>query len=170
MSIPFLITGLPRSRTAWLSAFFDCEHEGMAGHDCVDSMLGDLEGNGNCDSSLCLFTDGVLSAAAEGRCNLVVIQRPEAEVRASLRAVWKDDFNVTSDDILDELLPGYNQIKDSPHALLVPYSRLSDEGAMRTIWSFVRFGTLFPAARNYRMQAMKITQIFDVAISRVKAA
>lgn len=169
MSIPFLITGLPRSRTAWLSVFFNCVHEGMNGHPTVRSMLDSLEGGGNSDSSLCLFADQVLEEVARSECRLVVIHRSEAEVRASLRQVWGNRMGLTADEIIDKMLSGYETLRDSPLAYHVNFNDLSDLETMQSLWQFLYLSESFPMERNYRLQAMKITQIFDLAEARLIA-
>ncbi len=168
MSIPFLIAGLPRSRTAWLSVFFDCAHEGMAGCATVAEML-DRVGN-NSDSSLCLYADEVIAAVEADRCRLVVIQRSEAEARVSLRLCWGGQFGLTADQIIDGSLEGYEKLRNYSKALQIPFGELSSANVMRALYEFVRPGEVFPAERNYRLQALQITQDFRIAASRVKAA
>jgi len=52
---PFFVSGLPRSRTAWLSVFLDCHHEGMVGCDSLQEYKDKIKGSGDCLTTLSLI-------------------------------------------------------------------------------------------------------------------
>lgn len=56
----FLITGLPRSRTAWFAAFFTalgypCKHEMLRDCESEEDFLAQLQDYGNSDCGLCFY-------------------------------------------------------------------------------------------------------------------
>lgn len=168
MSTPTLITGLPRSRTAWLALFFDVPHEAMGGFDSVGQLLS--AGVSTSDSSLCLFADDAIQAAQLDLCGLVVVHRPEQEARESLRLCWHNRLGLTSEQIVNRLAPGYRKLCECKAAFHIDFKELSNEPKMRELWNYVYPGRLFPLERFLQMRAMRVTQIFDVALARLAAA
>lgn len=82
----FCITGLPRSRTAWFSAYFTacgykCAHEGMNGCESIVEYLDRMsmyEGNSDCG---CVFYPHQKT---------VIIERDAEEVKKSLSRLFDD--------------------------------------------------------------------------------
>ena len=101
----FCITGLPRSRTAWFSAYFTacgykCAHEGM--RDC-QSIIGynkkmlDYDGNSDCGIALYPTTE-----------KIVIIERDKDDVKKSLRKYFK---NIGIVDLLHDKLKRLNGLR-----------------------------------------------------------
>ena len=94
----FAITGLPRSRTAWFSAYFTasgflCAHEGMNGCKSIAEYQNKMEAfEGNSDSGIPLYP-------FEGK--TVIIERDKEEVKESLLRYFDD---VSTLDLLQERL------------------------------------------------------------------
>ena len=94
----FAITGLPRSRTAWFSAYFTscgflCAHEGMNGCASIAEYQNKMKAfEGNSDSGIPLYP-------FEGK--MVIIERDKEEVKKSLSRFFDDVHSV---DLLQERL------------------------------------------------------------------
>lgn len=89
MTSPVIIVGMPRTRTAWLSAFLSTPHRMFCHEPSVYwNGLGDLRRflshptSAACDSGLTLFWQDILALRPD--VTLIVIHRPEQAVFASL--------------------------------------------------------------------------------------
>lgn len=164
MGAPFLIFGLPRSRTAWLAAFLNgpgirCEHD-LLGR-C--KSFGDLgrylgrrsEGiSGNADSGMLFYIEQVLEAVpAETR--LVLVERAAEEVRES----WERLEAGVLEPILPQLADAIATLKGRADVLVIPFAELDDH--MRGLWDHVTCETLpFPEER------FELFQRFNIQLSR----
>ena len=81
----FLVTGLPRSRTAWLASFLRCPHEPLTYCATLDD-LGRIAGTGGCCDTVALLLWKRIRAKWPSA-RFVVVRRNPKEVRASLRAI-----------------------------------------------------------------------------------
>jgi hypothetical protein len=52
---PYFVIALPRSRTAWLSVFLDCYHEGFNNCNTFKEYKNKIKNSGDCSTSLLLF-------------------------------------------------------------------------------------------------------------------
>lgn len=125
----FYITGLPRSRTKWFSAFFMsddiyCHHEALNGchsdNDFEDRMSLPFSYVGNSDSSLLLKPELI-----DGPC--VVIERNPGDVIASAKRIFGDDEKI--DEVIFDL---YSRVKSVP-GLHIAYEDINDR--LDEIWS-----------------------------------
>ncbi len=129
----FVITGLPRSRTAWFAAYLThgdtfCHHEAIFHNKSMD-----LEGYANVGDSDSGYVLRPEWGPEQGNHRIVVIHRDIDEVRASLAAVGIFDARsllLDCDDKLDELKGfhvNFNHINDKLedicHYIKVPYDR-----------------------------------------------
>lgn len=172
MSHPFLISALPRSRTAWLSVFFTyypnfCLHEGLAKYGTVESLLRAANAApgpvGNSDSSLTLKADDVIFAAEHGLARVAVIDRPLEEVRPSLTKYYAGS-GIDQDKVLGVVVPGHERIRDSGHALVVKYDDLNKEETVRELFDHLLPGQQFPAHWYNHLRLLRVNQILDVAL------
>lgn len=170
---PFLISGLPRSRTAWLSILFThypsfCLHEGLSKFGDVGSMVKAFSMSGvpvgDSDSGLTLFPDAVLSAAAAGQVRLAVIDRDAADVYVSLNEFYKGS-PYSASDVMAKALPGHKAIMASPDALVVKFDDLSDETKVAELYQHLIPGLAFPAAWFHQLRLLQVNQILDLAIA-----
>lgn len=140
----FLITGLPRSRTAWLSALFSterviCWHEpinkfGSIG--AVKNMLDNLTGYqcvGISDSSVGIEADFYMSYFFEHR--IVIINRKEDEVLKSLIKFLGINQS-QSVKIIDTISEGLDRIRKVRSVLEINYEDLNDSVVVNNIWDY----------------------------------
>lgn len=115
---PFVITGLPRTRSAWLSAYFNVPHEGIR----KGLSLSDIEGTADCGYVLCPAW-----REAQPKHSLVIIERDPLEVIDSLQRLNAPTVMVSS---LAEMLESYYR-----DALVVQYTEL--DYRLPSICSFI---------------------------------
>ena len=136
----FVVTGLPRSRTAWLSAFLTgdgayCLHEGLLlGEVELIDWLNSSDMHGDSDSALPLVWDRILAGVASPP-RVVVVVRGREEVISSLGKYWKGiDFLAGKDPrpLIDQIEAKLAEL--SKTALVVEYDKLSDLGTLKKIW------------------------------------
>lgn len=129
------ITGLPRSRTAWLAAYFStgkafCYHEPMARISSLDQIAGlyDLpqyDHVGISDSGLGFFTKEIIERFAP---RTIIVERDPDAVRRSLQSIGiPDRFYVK---VLAEAL---GSVPESPLVLRVPFDALRDPQVMEQV-------------------------------------
>ena len=137
----FFITGLPRSRTAWLASFFTgnnsfCYHEllRISGgfEDGVKKLLNRKELYvGNSDSSLPIWMDKIDYILCDSP--IVIIERDVNEVANSLTNLFdRDDFT----NMLDTTLEGLEIIKNKYNYISIDYNKLSEQSCLKTVWDF----------------------------------
>ena len=137
----FFITGLPRSRTAWLSTFFTgdncfCYHEVLRVSNGFDDAIQKLLNRkemyvGNSDSSLPIWIDKIDHILKHSP--IVIIERDIDEVTNSLTNLF-GDYDYTG--ILDSTLEHIEIIKDRYNYISIDYNELSKQSCLETIWNF----------------------------------
>ena len=156
---PFLITGLPRSRTAWMSAFFCtgnifCLHEPM-------STLYDISEAGRLFTSDFHSHVGVSDTAAgfflpwimeNVNPPTVIIERDLADVEEDLRRVGIPVVN----DMQTVLLKKLNEYRHHPNVLWVGFDSLSDKRIMQKIWFHLVPGVPFDDERYEQLNDLNI--------------
>lgn len=128
MPAPFIVTGLPRSRTAWLAEFLGVPHEPSLRMDSLSDLKGILEGKGASDCMMAWLWRDILEINPETR--FVVVLRPISEVRASLEKLgvrFPDWFLPKMADVLGE-------ISAHPNTLALWFDELRLEPAIRCVW------------------------------------
>ena len=136
----FFITGLPRSRTAWLSSFFTgndffCYHEVLKisknFNGAIEKMLNRKETYvGNSDSSLSIWASEIDHMLQ--RSPIVIIERDIDEVTSSLTNLWGCDPT----RFLDLTLEHLEILKKRYNYISVDYNKLSDKLYLENIWDF----------------------------------
>jgi hypothetical protein len=137
---PFLVTGLPRSRTAWLANLLTtgttlCYHDAIRFGDPVELLMAPIDGvgaRGIADSALCCYHDAIFACWPDAP--LVIVRRPFEECVSSF--AWAARELVAESDarralvVLQRELAGLSK---RPH-LEVPYESLSHEAGCRRVW------------------------------------
>jgi hypothetical protein len=148
----FFVTGLPRSRTAWLAAFLStggvlCHHELMGHVHSVEEFIAEMERplRGNADHGLFLFPE---FARRWPKAPVVVIHRDIENVQASLLAMGIDQR-----DMLEENLEFINSL-DAMHVL---YDDIDDR--LREICRHVRVPYDAHRAQLFRRLNIQTTNI-----------
>lgn len=156
----YAILALPRSRTAWLSAWLTtetgkCWHEPIA--DC--SQLSDLDGlDGVSDTSALLAWNRIYKRWPDAK--YVIVKRDPHDVTVSLRKLGLD----TNVNRWSRVL---RRAADSLPALVIEFPDMDDR--LREIWEWVK-PEPFDAARAYAFSRMNITADPQALLSRVDPA
>lgn len=137
----FFITGLPRSRTAWLSTFFTgnnsfCYHEILRISDGLDDAIEKLLNRkemyvGNSDSSLPLWMDKIDHVLQHSP--IVIIERDVNEVNNSLINLFGD---VGWTESIDLILENLEIIKKRYNYISVDYNELDKQSCLELISDF----------------------------------
>ena len=162
MSRYFFITGLPRSRTAWLSCFFThgnvaCRHEALR-HDLsalglrktLDETPGEYAGDS--DSALPLMAAQIGRMFPEAP--VAVVRRSPTECRESLERVYgsEDLANLA----VDQTLRGLDVLSGCMKTREFDYARLPAD--LREMWEFLVPGEPFPEWRVNELLDLQIEQ------------
>lgn len=132
--IPFVLIGLPRSATAWLSVLLDAEH------DPFGRLLPEQIDRGICCTGAYLMPAWL----AEQRCPVAKIVRPSIECDASLRRIG-----------LPETTPAMRALFIDAPGRIWRFSDLQDEARVRRLWEFLRSDP-FDGRRYRRLRGMHI--------------
>ena len=125
------IFGLPRSRTAWFSAFMSQSgikfyHEAIDGCNTLAEYENKISGCGDCTTGLCLLgSTGITSNA-----KIVIIKKNKKELERCVS--WCDDsYDMNSKALVDEW---YSQLM-SFDGLVVNQSEIDDN--LKSIWEYL---------------------------------
>lgn len=162
----FFITGLPRSRTAWLANFLTydgnfCYHElCKSTSDPMEMkiMLHDPEykNMGNSDCVFPYYYKKLLPLLSDYK--IVIIERDPEEV---IRDMY--DLNIINEESESSIKQAYkllDGIKSDPNHITVPYEKLNDMNTMKAIWDFL-FGTKMDEMRWQEMDIQTIEVNWD---------
>ena len=158
----FFITGLPRSRTAWLSTFFTgnncfCYHEVIRVSDGFDDAIQKLLNRkemyvGNSDSSLPIWMDKIDHILH--RSPIVIIERNIDEVAHSLTKTFgKYDYTI----VLDLTLKGLETMKNRYNYISVDYNKLNEQVYLEMIWNFCTPNIPFDKDKFETLKAINIS-------------
>ena len=155
---PFLITGLPRSRTAWLSVFMSgagsiCYHEPIGGIREVSDIEAIYKSDyykfvGIADSGLGFFLDWILKNIQP---RTLIVERDPAEVIESLARLGLPRTNFT--ELLSDRLQPF---KEHPLVMWVPYEALNMKRVMQKIYWHLMPGQPFDEERYELLAKMHI--------------
>jgi hypothetical protein len=169
MASLFFITGLPRSRTAWLARFMSagtvaCIHDGImgcrSGQELVEKVS-KLPGTsvGDSDSGLSLFWPELVTTRAKW---LVVRRDPAESLRSFLAMEPYPGIGpippLAAAETIGRMSEGLDRIEDLFKPMVVKFEALDDEQTMRRIWHHLTddFNT-FPAWHWEEMRHMRVT-------------
>lgn len=163
---PFLITGLPRSRTAWMSVFCTtgdalCYHEPIAKLRDISELPALFQSEfykhvGISDSTLGFFLDWILSHIQP---RTLIIERDPQEVSASLLRLGLPDTNFV--EMLSEKLAAS---KAHPLVMWVPFDALNSKRVMQKIFWHLMPGAAFDEERYEQLSKMEIEVRLDDAV------
>lgn len=156
-SLRFFVTGLPRSRTAWLAKFFTtgdiyCMHEGLNLYPDMTSlgnaMSGDKRLYGNSDSALCLTDFQEVFKAPT-----LIIERDRGEVLASLDNVFGTKDNLSTRMIVIHLIDlMISKLRDLD-GLRIPFNEIDTR--LEEIWQHC-IGDGYDPVRGNAMSMLNI--------------
>jgi len=151
----FLITGLPRSRTAWLAVAAThgevvCHHEPKNNLPSWDAIFDTVWSGGGCvgisDHGLGFYLPEIIRRVAP---RTLIVERPIAEVKASLARLGERPTNLC--DLLLEALTYQH-----PLILRVRYSALANTAVVVACLRWLVPGAEIDAARIARLQGENI--------------
>lgn len=155
---PFFVTGMPRSRTAWLSAWLTTETTWCA-HDTPLNSFPPLIGQytGLAGPEVCVSFEDFSSSFPDAP--WLVIQRPDA--LTSFRAVLQQYLDV-DDNVLsgwwNERLKLLERVIQGPRTMTVTFEQLDTPEVARSIWEHLLPHKPFDAVRWHLMNNLKIVQ------------
>ena len=158
----FFITGLPRSRTAWLSTFFTgnnsfCYHEILRISDGLDDAIEKLLNRkemyvGNSDSSLPLWMDKIDHVLQHSP--IVIIERDANEVNNSLINLFGDVGWTKS---IDLILENLETIKKRYNYISVDYNELDKQSCLELVSDFCIPNTPFDKDKFETLKTINIS-------------
>ena len=167
---PFLVTGLPRSRTAWLSVFMSgagsiCYHEPIGGIREVSDIEEIYKSDyykfvGIADSGLGFFLDWILKNIQP---RTLIVERDPSEVIESLAKLGLPRTNFT--ELLNDRLQTF---KEHPLVMWVPYEALNMKRVMQKIYWHLMPGQPFDEARYELLAKMRIEADAEAHFAQAK--
>lgn len=146
---PFFITGLPRSRTAWMAEFMGAVHEPTADIKSIEDMRGVFERHsGVSDSGLGFWIEWILR---EIKPLTVIIERDIDDVEKSL-----DKLNIPKTNYCELLKDRLMYFRNHPLVMTVPFERLNDIRVMQKVWWHLKTGAPFDEGRFREMKDINI--------------
>ncbi|MDE2099791.1 MAG: hypothetical protein KGL39_21240 [Patescibacteria group bacterium] len=161
MSTPFFITGLPRTRSAWLANLFTTEHS-LCFHDpqeTVTELLARNEGMrvGVADSTLVFKAHALLDRYPDAP--WLFVDRKAEDCRRSLVKFTRETTRLMGRDI-DAVFQAHaaasSVVKAWRGTLVVPFRAL--DARMPEIWAHLLPGLEYQWARHRLLQDMKVEQ------------
>lgn len=170
--IPFFITGLPRSRTAWLANWLTTDHS-LVYHDVP--MPVDLRGEWKHIG----FSGPELAEEYECLSRLypsakwLVVLRPESEAKASFLKWSGDSLSVpeeTFDQLWHERVKRLARVVASPNARMVEFNRLDEASEARKVWEYLMPELEFDASRWRVLNEFNVQQSLQKGLKRWQLA
>ena len=164
----FFITGLPRSRTAWLANLFTyknsfCFHEisriGSDPYLMMQKMRSRREDHvGSADQMAPYYVDFMVDRTDNMR--LIVINRDKEEVKDSL-ASWIGERNTEINRRVDALDKKLKTMMDRHPHKLVNYEDLDDPEVIKSMWYYCLPSVTFDEDRYKMLQEFNVQLIRD---------
>ena len=169
----FLITGLPRTRTAWLANLFTannaiCFHEPSNDFRSLEEMKSYFDTLpyqyvGISDSSIPFYWDFFKKIPAQ---KMVIVNRDENEVLNSLLKFTNAGLPVCK-KMIEWGKSGLIKIKQEREFLEVDFDTLSNNNVVKRIWNYV-LPMQFDIIRCQILQRMVIQQDYQKAMDTIK--
>ena len=155
---PFLITGLPRSRTAWLSVLCStgqaiCYHEPIGGMRDISDIEALYKSEfykfvGISDSTLGFFLPWILKNVKP---RTVIIERDMKEVMQSLF-----EIGLPRSNLVELLMDRLREFKDHPLVMWVPFEALKTKRVVQKIFWHLMPNSAFDEMRYEQLEKMRI--------------
>lgn len=162
---PFLIFGLPRSMTAWLSCFLTCrhvfcQHEMMGKHSTAKEIARSIKSqpfrySGMADPAALMLWRELTQELPDA--TLIYVRRNPDDSRRALARV----ANVNPELLrsrYDALLRAGNEFREYAEPKLVDVHDLQQEHWLRRVWSWVAPETELPEAHLAKMLSLHVRQ------------
>lgn len=177
---PFFITGLPRSRTAWLANFFTwresfCHHDALRMGLSVEALREQLESVparyvGDSDSGLVMFAEQIVKEWPDAR--WLLVQRPVRECLESYQnyfprhpypsvPVLTGADAATVFDYMRRHCERLSGIVPSLNLAVMDADAMDDETSMRNMWQWILPTVPFPLGRWRMLTTMNVRIISE---------
>lgn len=175
----YFVTGLPRSRTAWIANLLTwgdsfCFHEALFDCGTMADFKKIMAGPrltryvGDADPNLGFIPQSILESFPS--CRIVFVHRDLDEcVESEFNALNWEHVPGCDDVTKDRLKAEFKQVSmgishlwknlRDDRKLMVPYKLLEEEGMIREIWNFCLPNTPFPKVRYEMLRDLKVTQL-----------
>jgi len=164
----FFITGLPRSRTAWLSTFFStgqaiCYHEPTVGMSDITELPSVFDTEtykyvGVCDSGIGFFAEWILENIQP---RTLIVERDPSEVYASIVQMGLKTTRAELNYLASEL----KKFQSHPLVLWVPFEALNTKRVMQKIFWHLLPGMAFDETRYKELSRFNIEVIPSIAFA-----
>ena len=178
--IPFFITGLPRSRTAWLANLFTwgdsfCHHDALRMGVSVEELKRQFVSTpgqyvGDSDSGLAAVARDVVNEWPHAR--WVIVLRPKQECLESYQKYFRHHpyphcpvltgaDAATVFNYMEHWLQRVPAVVPAENLCIVESASLDDERVMRNVWKWLLPTIEFPAARWRMLNTMNVRIISE---------
>ena len=172
MNTPFFITGLPRSRTAWLANLLThgrsfCLHDGTLRGlpELIATMktLGDSHAVvGDADSGLLFYVEELKQLFPKARWVFVKREPVAAQMSYKRHFNGRDPYLLPGTDLVPlfrKLADQYAQARNMVHHLEVPFERLDDVETVKAVWDWCLPHDPFDAVRAEQLLRLRVNII-----------
>ena len=175
----FFITGLPRSRTAWLANFLTynvsfCWHDalsfcktpqGLWEFLCQQATSSGYDYLGSADSAFVLRVDEMTKCFPEAK--WVIVKRSRHEAAVSFWRYFGSTYHEKSPQTWDETVSRFLKLEDAlvntmialPKAVVVDFKELDCTKVIRKVWVHCLPNLPFPEERWRMLNTMKVNVI-----------
>jgi hypothetical protein len=175
----YLITGLPRTRSAWLANLLTwgtsyCHHEASLSCRSIDDLAAKLDEGGvpsgtthagNADPSMPMFWRPIMDAFPNAKVVFIIRDVTEA-AEAQCAASMAENIPMSQPDMLDlcrrneaECDAWFQALKNG-QAMLIMFDDLERIRTIHALWRFLLPDIPFPEQRANALQLLRVTQIF----------
>lgn len=168
----FFVTGLPRSRTAWLANLLSygesfCFHDLFSTAMSMEAFEGKMRAAefrfvGHSDPSNALLQDSIAQKFPEAK--WLIVERPIDEVHASCRAIGVDDMGA-----LERVQRKVEELQGKVDAWTLPASSLNDEYHVREVIEFLTPGAKVPGERVEMLMALQVQTYAPAALAKMES-
>jgi len=129
----YLITGLPRSRTAWFAEFMGCPHEPIVRMNNISDIDEFFEKNEGCSDFGMGFWLGYILEKIKPR--VLVIERPIEDVKKSLKSL---NLDIPDTNFCELLADNISQYRANELVKVVHFDDLNNTDVMESIFYHLR--------------------------------
>lgn len=163
---PFIVTGYPRSGTAWYSNFLTCSgalcwHEGSAYGAAAGLWLYGAENRGISDSMVTMKTRLIEENPDSP---VVLIKRDKGEAKASLLKWFGSEIN-NIDRLFGELERKFEWLESRSGTMVVPFAEAFEMDTLERVWKYCLPKLPFDKTRAEFLRALNVQQNLNYILS-----
>lgn len=174
MKNPFFITGLPRSRTAWLANLF-CTDDTVCYHEPHESVTALIDGStdmriGVADCTLPMKFKAIIEKYPDSR--WLYIDRDYSDSMRSFVRYTKPHVNLLGRDLkrfFDMHIDYARVVRSDPRTMVLTYSDLTKSGFVHLAWHHLLPDKPWNQARYEVLNLLNVQQNLSVRVKEVLA-